>query len=49
MHSYIKFTGSIIPSIIKYVFFCLFLTRQPPVGQGFSIHEVSRSHTHHSR
>jgi len=28
---------------------CLFLARQPPVGQGFLIHEVSRSHTttHH--
>jgi len=30
---------------------CLFLARQPPVGQGLLIHEVSRSHltTHHSR
>jgi hypothetical protein len=30
---------------------CLFLERQPPVGQGLLIHEVSRSHTttHHSR
>jgi hypothetical protein len=29
----------------------LFLARQPPVGQGLLIHEVSRSHTttHHSR
>jgi hypothetical protein len=29
----------------------LFLTQQPPVGQGLLIHEVSRSHTttHHSR
>ena len=24
---------------------CLFLARQPPVGQGFLIHKVSRSHT----
>jgi len=24
---------------------CLFLTQQPPVGQGLLIHEVSRSHT----
>ena len=31
--------------------FCLFLARQPPVGHGLLIHEVSRSHTttHHSR
>jgi hypothetical protein len=30
---------------------CLFLARQPPVGQGLLIHEVSRSHStrHHSR
>jgi len=30
---------------------CLFLTRQPPVGQGLLIHEVSISHTakQHSR
>jgi len=30
---------------------CLFLARQPPMGQGLLIHEVSRSHTasHHSR
>jgi len=30
---------------------CLFLVRQPPVGQGLLIHEVSRSptKTHHSR
>jgi len=28
----------------------LCLTRQPPVGQGLLMHEVSRSHTtHHSR
>jgi hypothetical protein len=33
------------------VMFALFLARQPPVGQGFLIHEVSRSHTttHHNR
>jgi hypothetical protein len=24
--------------------FCLFLARQPPVGQGLLIHEISRSH-----
>jgi hypothetical protein len=32
------------------VCFCLFLVLQPTVGQGFLIHEVSRSHTtmHHS-
>jgi len=31
--------------------YCLFLTRQPPVGQGLVIHQVSRSHTktHHNR
>ena len=31
--------------------FCLFLARQPPVGQGLLIQEVSRSHTmtHHSQ
>jgi hypothetical protein len=30
---------------------CSFLARQPPVGHGLLIHEVSRSHTstHHSR
>jgi len=30
---------------------CLFLARQPTVGQDLLIHEVSRSHTttHHSR
>jgi hypothetical protein len=29
---------------------CLFLARQPPVGHGLLVHEVSRSHTtmHHS-
>jgi hypothetical protein len=29
---------------------CLFLAREPPVGQGLLIHEVSRSHTttHHT-
>jgi len=27
------------------MFACLFLTRQPPVGQGLLIHEVSRSYT----
>jgi len=34
-----------------YLFVCLFLARQPPVGQGLLIYEVSRSHTtkHHSR
>jgi len=33
------------------LFVCLFLARQPPVGQGLLIHEISRSHTttHHSR
>jgi hypothetical protein len=32
------------------LFVCLFLVRQPPVGQGLLIHKVSRSHstTHHS-
>ena len=31
--------------------FVFFLARQPPVGQGLLIHEVSRSHTttHHNR
>ena len=35
-------------SVIRYVeccVFCLILARQPPVGQGFLILEVSRSHT----
>jgi len=34
-----------------YMFFIFFLAQQPPVGQGFLIHEVSRSYTttHHSR
>ena len=27
------------------IIFCSFLARQPPVGQGLLIHEVSRSHT----
>ena len=33
------------------VFVCLFSARQPPLGQGLLIHEVSRSHTttYHSR
>jgi len=33
------------------LFVCLFLVRQPPVGQGLLIHEVSRLHitTLHSR
>jgi len=32
-------------------FVCLFLARQPKLGQGLLIYEVSRSHTttHHSR
>ena len=30
---------------IEKVMFCLFLARQPPVGQGLLIYEVSRSHT----
>ena len=31
-------------------FVCLFLARQPPVGQGLLIHDISSSHTmHHSR
>jgi len=32
-------------------FVCFFFARQPPVGQGLIIHEVSRSHTttHHTR
>jgi len=31
--------------------FCLFLAREPAVGQGLPIHVISRSHTttHHSR
>jgi len=37
--------------VIICFFFCLFLARQPQVGQGLLIHEVSRPHTttHHSR
>ena len=35
---------------VQYHIVCLFLARQPPVGQGLLIHEVSRSHTtHHNR
>jgi len=36
-------------TLLKFV--CLFLVRQPPVGQGLLIHEVSKSHTmtHHSQ
>ena len=36
-------------NIVLFLFF--FLARQPPMGQGLLIHEVSRSHTttHHSR
>ena len=30
---------------IPFTFISLFLARQPPAGQGFLIHEVSRSHT----
>jgi len=30
---------------MKRVPYCLFLARQPPVGLGLPIHEVSRSHT----
>jgi len=35
----------------SYLFVCLFLARQPPVGQGLLTHQVSRSHTttHHSQ
>ena len=38
-------------SMFVCLFVCLLLARQPPVGQGFLIHEVFRSHTttHHSR
>jgi hypothetical protein len=37
--------------IIPGLFVCLFLARQPPVGQSLLINEASRSHTttHHSR
>ena len=33
------------------LFVCLFLAREPAVGHGLLIHEISRSHTrkHHSR
>jgi len=34
------------PLNATFIFFvCLFLVRQPTVGQGLLIHEVSRSHT----
>jgi len=35
----------------KMVHFLIFIVRQPPVGHGLLIHEVSRSHTttYHSR
>jgi len=38
-------------ALLSYLVALLFLARQPPVGQGLLIHEVSRSHTmtHHSR
>ena len=41
----------IFPSFYSVCFVCLYVARQPPVGQGLLIHEVSRSHTttHHSR
>ena len=49
----LRTAGTIIvtlhPPCIVFVL-CLFLARQPPMGQGLLIHEVSRSHTtHHSR
>ena len=31
--------------LIRYLFVCFFLVRQPPVGHGLLIYEVSRSHT----
>ena len=36
---------------VCFFFLSFFLARQPPLGQGLLIHEVSRSHTttHHSR
>jgi hypothetical protein len=36
---------SLQPVCFGLIFLCLFLARQPPVGQGFLIREVSRSHT----
>jgi hypothetical protein len=43
---------NVIPVRVVYVtleqisrFFCLFSVRQPPVGQGLLIHEISRSHS----
>jgi hypothetical protein len=49
VQSLCKFLKVIKVGLIQFV--CLFLARQPPVGQGVLIHEVSRSHTatHHSR
>ena len=44
LHSQTKFS-------VQRGLICLFFARQPPVGQGLLIHEVSRSHStsHHSR
>jgi len=36
-------------TIIVCLFVCLFLARQPPVGEGLLINEVSRSHDHTQR
>ena len=45
------FNDIIIRNFMTTKIVCLFLARQPPMGQGLPIHEVSRSHTttHHSR
>ena len=49
-------SGTQVPRLVKTAahrgythYICLFLARQPPVGHGLPIHEVSRSHTttHH--
>ena len=61
MTFYLKVYGGIIAGLLLFypglyvitvwVLVGLFLAREPPLGQGVLIHEVSRSHktTHHSR
>jgi hypothetical protein len=41
----------VFPEIIEAGLVCLFMARKPPVGQGFLIHDISRSHTtmHHNQ
>ena len=47
VHSHIETLKSVINFLVRMFIVrnCLFLARQPPVGRGLLIHEVSRSHT----